>query len=72
MLEMTLEDLNSFTAVGHCIGNAGQPDLVSAMQRKYGNRNAIRRGREGKGGGEEKYSRCFQVYFFLLKWSTLR
>ena len=48
---MTLGDLNSFTAVGHCIRNAsGQPELVSAMQCKYGNWDAHQ---EGK-GKEEK------------------
>ena len=67
---MTLEDLNSFTAVGHCIGNAGQPDLVSAMQRKYGNRNAVRRGR-GKEEEKNKIEDVFRYFFFFLKWSTL-
>ena len=46
MGEMPLGDLDCFAALGHCIREAaaGQPDLVSAMHCKYGNRNAVRRG----------------------------
>ena len=58
--QMTLEDLNSFTAVGHCLGNAAQPDLAAAMQRKYGNGNAVRRGT----GKEEK--NIVDVFIFSL------
>ena len=41
----------NFTEVDDCIVNAGHPDLMSAMQRKYGNRNAVRkRGGKNKSG----------------------
>ena len=63
MGEMPLGDLDCFAALGHCIREAaaGEPDLVSAMHCKYGNRNAVRRGEE-----EKIHFGCF-LQFFSLK-----
>ena len=50
-----------------CILNAGHPDLMSAMQRKYGNRNAVRK-RGGKNkSGEGKSAQKISAKLCLMR-----